>query len=140
MLKALQQFGATLDNYLHLLLPPVLRVLDVEDMPITVRKAALETLDRLTDDLDLTEYSSRIIHPLVRMIENYPELRDATCDTLCSIVLQLGMLPNDVIIVISSYLGQQYKVFAYTVKKALSKAKYRHSKYESLITHINNVC
>lgn len=54
------------------------------------RRVALETLDRLTESLDFTDYASRIIHPIVRTLDSTPELRSTSMDTLSSLVFQLG--------------------------------------------------
>lgn len=53
-------------------------------------RVALETLDRLTESLDFTDYASRIIHPIVRTLDGTPELRGTAMDTLSSLVFQLG--------------------------------------------------
>lgn len=50
----------------------------------------METLDRLTESLDFTDYASRIIHPIVRTLDTTPELRSTSMDTLSSLVFQLG--------------------------------------------------
>ena len=38
MLHAIKMFGANLDEYLHLLLPPVVKLFDSANVPINVRK------------------------------------------------------------------------------------------------------
>ena len=38
LLNALQLFGANLDDYLHLLLPPVVKLFDSTEVPIPVRR------------------------------------------------------------------------------------------------------
>lgn len=53
-------------------------------------RVALETLDRLTESLDFTDYASRIIHPIVRALDSTPDLRATAMDTLSSLVFQLG--------------------------------------------------
>lgn len=53
-------------------------------------RAALETVDRLTESLDFTDYASRIIHPIVRTLDQSPDLRPTAMDTLSSLVFQLG--------------------------------------------------
>ncbi|XP_023278488.1 serine/threonine-protein kinase mTOR-like, partial [Seriola lalandi dorsalis] len=90
LLNAIQLFGANLDDYLHLLLPPIVKLFDAPDVPLQARKVALETLDRLTESLDFTDYASRIIHPIVRTLDSTPELRSTSMDTLSSLVFQLG--------------------------------------------------
>lgn len=65
-------------------------------------RCALETLDRLSESLDLTDFASRIIHPIMRTLDSCPDLRHTAMDTLCSLVFQLG---------------KQYSTFIPTVHK-----------------------
>lgn len=39
LLNAIQLFGANLDDYLHLLLPPVVKLFDAPDVPLQARKS-----------------------------------------------------------------------------------------------------
>ncbi|XP_071144772.1 serine/threonine-protein kinase mTOR-like isoform X1 [Mytilus edulis] len=121
LLKCLQLFGANLDDYLHLLLPPVVKLFDSHDIPIAVRRAALETIDRFSDTLDLTDYASRIIHPLVRTLDSVPDLQNTTMDVLCSLVMQLG---------------QKFSIFIPMVTKVMTRQKISHQKYTVLVSRI----
>ncbi|CAH1240669.1 MTOR [Branchiostoma lanceolatum] len=121
LLNAMQMFGANLDDYLHLLLPPVVKLFDSPDIPTSVRRAALETIDRLTDNLDLTDFASRIIHPLVRILDVVPELRPVAMDTLSSLVMQLG---------------KKYQIFIPMVHKVLMRHRISHQKYDILSCRI----
>ena len=56
------------------------------EVPVNVRKNALETIEKLSYSLDLTDYASRIIHPLIRTIDRTPELRKTAMDTLSAMV------------------------------------------------------
>ncbi|XP_037502040.2 serine/threonine-protein kinase mTOR-like, partial [Rhipicephalus sanguineus] len=44
LLTALQKFGCNLDDYLHLILPPIVKLFDSPDVPKNVRATALETM------------------------------------------------------------------------------------------------
>ncbi|XP_071482072.1 serine/threonine-protein kinase mTOR-like [Diadema antillarum] len=121
LLNAMQKFGANLDDYLHLLLPPVVKLFDSHDVPIPVRRTALETIDHLSDTLDFMEFASRIVHPLVRTLDTTPELRPVAMDMLSSIVLQLG---------------KKFQIFIAMVNKVLVKHRINHQKYETLILKI----
>ncbi|XP_040182261.1 serine/threonine-protein kinase mTOR isoform X3 [Rana temporaria] len=121
LLNAIQMFGANLDDYLHLLLPPIVKLFDATDAPLAARKAALETVDRLTESLDFTDYASRIIHPIVRTLDSSPELRTAAMDTLSSLVFQLG---------------KKYQIFIPMVNKVLVKHRILHQRYEVLTCRI----
>ncbi|KAK3104575.1 hypothetical protein FSP39_005244 [Pinctada imbricata] len=123
LLNALQLFGANLDDYLHLLLPPVVRLFDSQEIPIPVRKVALETIEKLTYSLDLSDFASRIIHPLVRTIDTTPELQIVAMDTLCALVVQLG---------------QKFFIFIPMVTKVTSKHKISHQRYTILMCRIKS--
>jgi len=38
MLSCMQLFGPNLDDYLHLLLPPIVKLFDQREIPLTVRR------------------------------------------------------------------------------------------------------
>ena len=121
----MQKFGANLEDYLHLLLPPVVRLFDATDININVRRTSLETIDLISDSLDLSDFASRIIQPLVRCIENTPELRSVAMETLASLVSQMGV---------------KYKIFIPMAQKVLNRNRIQHQRYDVLIAKIHNVC
>ena len=88
LLSALQKFGSTLNDYMHLFLPPIVRLFDSPEVPMGIRRGALECIDHLSDVLDFSEYASLIIHPLVRCLDSgLTELRPNAMDTLTSLVV-----------------------------------------------------
>ncbi|XP_071445181.1 serine/threonine-protein kinase mTOR [Hetaerina americana] len=132
LLSALQKFGNNLDDYLHLILPPVVRLFDSSEVPLAVCRAALETVDRLADGegaggrggsgLDFSDFASRVIHPLVRTLDTCPpELRPVAMDTLCALVLQLG---------------RRYQIFVPLVHRVLTRHRIAHQRYEVLCAKI----
>ncbi|KAG8190056.1 hypothetical protein JTE90_023028 [Oedothorax gibbosus] len=121
LLVALQKFGNNLDDYLHLVLPPIVKLFDSSDAPINVQRCALETIDYLSETLDFSEFASRILQPLVRNLDTVPDLRHTAMDTLCSIVIQLG---------------KKYQIFIPMVHKVLTKHKINHQRYDVLISRI----
>uniref|UniRef100_UPI00358FB62C serine/threonine-protein kinase mTOR-like n=1 Tax=Myxine glutinosa TaxID=7769 RepID=UPI00358FB62C len=121
LMQAMQQFGANLDDYLHLLLPPVVKIFDSSDIRTSVRRTALETLDCLSHSLDFTDFASRLIHPAVRTLDSDPELRTPTADLLTSLALQLG---------------KKYQIFIPMVSKVMTKHRITHTPYENLVCRI----
>ncbi|XP_064459506.1 serine/threonine-protein kinase mTOR-like [Ornithodoros turicata] len=121
LLVALQKFKYNLDDYLHLVLPPVVKLFDSQDVPLQVRMTALETIDVLSESLDFSEFASRIIHPLVRTLDTTPELSSQAMDTLCALVIQLG---------------KKYKIFIPMVAKVMEKNRISHQRYNALVTKI----
>ncbi|CAA9998750.1 unnamed protein product [Nesidiocoris tenuis] len=124
LLNALKRFGSNLDEYLHLVLPCIVNLFNPAEMPVPVCKEALETIDHLSDYLDFTAYSSRIIHPLVKSMDTNQEVVPVAMETLCSLMAQLG---------------KKYCVFVPLVDRVVLKHKITHHKYDVLVTNITSV-
>ncbi|BFF94581.1 serine/threonine-protein kinase Tor [Drosophila madeirensis] len=123
LLQALQKFGSTLGYYLPLIVPPIVKLFDSPYVPQQVSLVALETINNLACQLDFTDFSSRIIHPLVRVLDTEPELRDQAMTTLRSLVKQLG---------------KKYLVFVPMVQRILAKHRIADSEYEKLLSSLQN--
>lgn len=123
LLQALQKFGSTLGYYLPLILPPIVKLFDSPYVPQQVSMVALETINNLACQLDFTDFSSRIIHPLVRVLDAEPELRDQAMTTLRSLAKQLG---------------KKYLVFVPMVQRTLNKHRIVHPEYEELLSKIKS--
>jgi FKBP12-rapamycin complex-associated protein len=90
-------FGVNIEEYLHLVIPIIVKSYERHDFPdrpeslTALRKRAIQTIDGLSRRINFSDHASRIIHPLVRVLEDgNNELRMAVMDTLCSLVIQLG--------------------------------------------------
>lgn len=97
ILHALAAFGLSLEEFAHLVLPSVLKLLDRKDVSIKVREAAIDSLGSFARRINLSEHASQIIHPLARIIAasspNVPgsqQLALHAMDSLCALVTQLG--------------------------------------------------
>ena len=84
-------FGANIEEYLHLVIPIIVRTYERADAPPPLRKRAIQTIDGLSRKVNFSDHASRIIHPLVRALQNGTnELRMTAMDALCALVIQLG--------------------------------------------------
>lgn len=91
VLDAFLTFGANIEEYLHLVIPIIVRSYERQDASIALRKRAVQTIDGLTRRVNFSDHASRIIHPLVRALATQnSELRTAVMESLSSLVLQLG--------------------------------------------------
>jgi FKBP12-rapamycin complex-associated protein len=124
LLNALLTFGQNLEEYLHLVIPAVVKVFETTNNPVNVRKFAIQLLGQLCKILNMRDQASRIVHPLMRTL-NSPniELRTASMDSLARLANQMGA---------------EFLVFTTTIRKAMSKNLISHPQYEILITSILN--
>jgi len=67
-LKTLIVFDTILDDYLHVIVPQIVNLFDLNEIPLDVRIAAIKTIGSLTENLDFNNYSELIIHPLIRCV------------------------------------------------------------------------
>jgi FKBP12-rapamycin complex-associated protein len=120
VLHALEVFNTTVDDYLHLIVPAVVRLFEQVDVPMNVRALAIQTLGRLCDKLNFRDHASRIIHPIARVLrkDDLKPLHVDAMNTLCELVFQLG---------------SDYSIFIISVAKILAQSKIVYEPYESLV-------
>lgn len=121
VLHALEVFNTTVDDYLHLIVPAVVRLFEQVDVPLPVRALAIQTLGRLCDKLNFRDHASRIIHPIARVLrkEDLKPLHVDAMNTLCELVFQLG---------------SDYSIFIISVAKVLAQSKIAYEPYENLVS------
>ncbi|XP_037075764.1 serine/threonine-protein kinase mTOR-like [Pollicipes pollicipes] len=122
LLSALRKVGRNLDDHLHLVLPPIVRLFDPREAPLSVCQEALATVADLATKLDLTEYVGRIMHPLIRCLDTCPSLRAPAVETLCALIQQLR---------------RRYALFMPAVNKVLLKHGVQNVEYDQVVsTHV----
>eukprot|EP00742_Colponemidia_sp_Colp-10_P007030 GILJ01007544.1.p1 GENE.GILJ01007544.1~~GILJ01007544.1.p1 ORF type:complete len:2402 (-),score=355.14 GILJ01007544.1:281-6541(-) len=122
VLHALVMFGSSVDDYLYLVIPALVKLCEQDDATLSIRQATIQTLGRLCRTLNFSDYASRIIHPLVRILDGpYPQLKLDAMETLCSLVRQLG---------------SDYAIFVPMVNKVLTRHRIQHPIYESLVSKL----
>jgi len=122
ILRAFYVFGSNIEDYLHLVLPVVVKSFENPASPEELRRAALRTTGQLCRKVNFSDHASQIIHPLVRTLGNGGrELRNIAMDTLCVLLLQFG---------------PDYAIFVSMVHKAISTHGIVHPQYESLVTKL----
>ncbi|GAA93365.1 uncharacterized protein L969DRAFT_91224 [Mixia osmundae IAM 14324] len=120
VLHAFGTIGANLEEYLHLVIPVIVRTMERTTAPINIRKAAIQTAGILCRKINFADYASRIIHPLARILTSAPtELKIAAMDALCALVAQIGA---------------DYASFIPMVNKCLVQSRIQHQKYQHLIS------
>jgi FKBP12-rapamycin complex-associated protein len=125
VLHAFLVFGSSAEEYMHLIIPVVVRMFDTADgryRDRTVRRAAIETIGRLSKQVNISEFAAKIIHPLARVLQgNDTTLRNAAMETLCALVFQLG---------------QDFLHFVPTIEKILAQQRINHTAYNLIISKL----
>ncbi|KAI7879884.1 FAT-domain-containing protein [Lichtheimia hyalospora FSU 10163] len=119
VLHAFVIFGANIEEYMHLVIPVVVKLFEKPDAPANIRREALTTITALSKRVNMFDYASRIIHPLARVLPSLPlETRNAAMDLLCALIFQLGT---------------DYAKFIPAINKVLTQYRISHANYELLV-------
>ncbi|KAG6843936.1 hypothetical protein H0H87_011584 [Tephrocybe sp. NHM501043] len=117
-------FGTNLNEYLQIVLPIIVASYERVDGTTLLRKKALQTIEGLSKQINFSEHASRIIHPLIRVLDNdssSDELQMQVMDTLCALVLQLD---------------SDFTIFIPSMHKTILKNGLSYPRYEELIHKI----
>ncbi|KAI9833190.1 MAG: hypothetical protein M1819_003813 [Sarea resinae] len=115
-------FGASCEEYLHLIIPVIVRMFEKPQQPVQIRKQAIETIGKLSKQVNISDFASRIIHPLARILANGdPVLKQAALDTLCALIFQLG---------------RDYLHYIPMINKILVANRVTHTNYELLVSKL----
>lgn len=122
MLHTILLFGQTAEEYMHLIVPMLVRMFQKQLNPVATRKAAIDTIGKITRKVNISDYASMVIHNLTEIISGKEQhLRQAAVDCLCALVSQLG---------------QDYLLYVATVKKALAVSPFPHHNYDILVSKL----
>ncbi|KAI1348531.1 TOR kinase [Xylaria sp. FL0043] len=122
VLHALLVFGSSAEEYMHLVIPVIVRTFEKQGQPTFLRKSAIETIGKISRQVNLNDYAAKIIHPLARILATGEiSLRVAALDTLCALIQQLG---------------RDYLHFAGTVNKVLQNSPVQHQNYDLLVSKL----
>lgn len=89
--QAFMTFGSNMEEYVHLIIPVIVKSFERPDGPFLLRETAIVTIEKLSQRVNISSHASRIIHPLLRVLSHqHSGLRMVVMDTLCALGYQLG--------------------------------------------------
>ena len=123
VIQAFEAFGTSMDDYLYLVVPAVLAIIEREDTSLQTALTVLNQLRKMSIRLNFADMGSRIIHPLLRILENArcTELREEVMIMLRTLVRTFG---------------QDYVLFVPTVDKVLARCGIQCPEYDHLVTQL----
>ncbi|KAI9778323.1 MAG: phosphatidylinositol kinase- protein kinase tor1 [Candelina submexicana] len=122
VLHAFLVFGSSSEEYMHLILPVIVRMFDKQQQPLHIRKQAIETIGKLSRQVNISDYASKIVHPLSRVLAGTESgLKQTALETLCALIFQLG---------------RDYMHYIPMINKVLVTHRVPHANYELLVTKL----
>lgn len=123
VLHAFVVFGDSIEPYMHLVVPQIVKLFEYS--PPNVRSASIEAIGRISRVINVNDFSSEIIQPLLRLIGNSEntDLLKVAMSTICSVMIQMGSDFDVFIPVVSSVLvinKIQYPLFDRLASKLMN--------------------
>ncbi|KAK4703758.1 serine/threonine-protein kinase mTOR, partial [Phenoliferia sp. Uapishka_3] len=142
VLHAFGVFGTSLEEYLHLIIPSIVRTFEQTDVPVVLRRQAIGTVSQLCRKINFADQASRIIHPLARVLSSPgcpPELRGPAMDALCSLLIQMG---SDFVLFVPMVNKVSFKfrlpdlLLILLLSQSLVRNRVVHAQYDMLVSKL----
>ncbi|KAJ0421785.1 armadillo-type protein [Aspergillus carlsbadensis] len=115
-------FGPSGEEYMHLIVPSIVRLFDNAQNPSSIRKSAIDSLTKLSRQVNVSDFASLIVHSLSRLVAGSDRmLRQAAMDCICALIFQLG---------------QDFNHYIHLLNKVLKHHQVTHVNYQILVTKL----
>ena len=122
VLHTILVFGQSSEEYMHLIIPMLVRMFQKQPNPAFIKRSAIDTIGKISRQVNLSDYTSLIIHSLSDVLASKEQmLRQAALDCICALIFQLG---------------QEFKLYINTVKKVLVANHIPHQSYDVLVSRL----
>ncbi len=122
VLHTILVFGPSSEEFIHLIIPALVRMFQTQLNPVGIRKAAIDTIGKISRQVNISDNASIIIHNLTEIISGREVgLRQAALDCICALIFQLG---------------QDYLLYVATVRKVLQTSHVSHHNYDVLVSKL----
>ncbi|KAL4787723.1 armadillo-type protein [Aspergillus varians] len=122
VLHALLIFGSSGEEYMHLIIPCIVRLFNQQQNPQSIRKSAIDSLTKLSRQVNVSDFASLMVHSLSKVITSGDRvLQQAALDCICTLIFQLG---------------QDFIHYIHLLNKVLKQHQITHVNYQILVTKL----
>ena len=122
ILHTILVFGQSAEEHMHMIIPSLVRMFENQSNPVAIRKAAIDTIGKISRQVNISDYASLILHNLTALFAGKEQiLRQAALDCICAYIFQLG---------------REYLLYASTVKKVLVTNHVPHHNHDILVSKL----
>ena len=124
ILHTILVFGQSAEEQMHLIIPTLVGMFLNPSSPLGMRKAAIDTIGKISRQVNISDYASMIIHSLTQVFAlgpKEPGLSKPALDCICAYVFQLG---------------RDYLLYAPMIKKIIDRYGVSHANYDLLVSKL----
>lgn len=117
-------YGPSAEESMWLILPKLVRTFQMYSNPTTLRKACIDTIGKISRQVNLSDYAGLLTHSLTEIFSVRDQaLKSAALDCICALVFQIG---------------HDFDPYVDAVKKSLIKNHVSHHQFDVLVTRLRN--
>lgn len=91
ILHTILVFGPTAETHMWLILPKLVRTFGKYSLPIRTRKACIDTIGKISRQVNISDYASLLVHNLTNVLPSKElPLRAAALDCISALIFQMG--------------------------------------------------
>uniref|UniRef100_A0A5S6QLG6 Serine/threonine-protein kinase TOR n=1 Tax=Trichuris muris TaxID=70415 RepID=A0A5S6QLG6_TRIMR len=124
LLDALKVTSCALEDHFHMLIPSVLKVAEQRNVPLNVRRSAIETIDVFGESSSLSSFASRIIQTLIVAMDSSRDLHGCAMDLVCTLLI---------------HMGRDFLPFRRVVDHSVARNHIYHPRYNALLVKVTEV-
>ncbi|MCJ1320534.1 phosphatidylinositol kinase- protein kinase tor1 [Xylographa vitiligo] len=125
ILHTILVFGPSAEESMWLILPKLVRTFQINSNPVTLRKACIDTIGKISRQVNLSDYTGLLTHSLIEVFPAKEQvLRMAALDCICALVYQIG---------------HDFDPYVDAVKKSLARSHMlNHGRFDDIVTRLRN--
>lgn len=122
ILHTILTFGPISEEFMNMIIPALVRMFQSQLCPVPSKKAAIDTIGKISRQVNISDFASIIIHSLTDVIAGREQsLRQAALECICALIYQLG---------------EEYLLYVATVRKVLVASHIQHHTYDILVSKL----
>ena len=149
LIQSFQSYGVMLEGFMYMILPPMMRCLESFHQP-DIKKIICETLIFLCEKIDMGDFSSLMVHSLLRVVEADQHVARLSMQPCSSQTNLSQMAANgaekqitnkvfDVLAAICFTLKSRFHIFRPIVDQIAKKYNINHLNYQFVLDNIDHM-
>ena len=124
VMHTLLVLGPAAEEYMWLILPRLVQMFHDSSNPSSIRKAAIDTVAKISRQVNISDYSGLLVHNLTDVLfVKDSVLKTAAYECICALL---------------THVGQDFEPYIDSVKKALKRSGVNHTNYDNLINRLRS--
>jgi serine/threonine-protein kinase mTOR len=132
MLQTFLVFGASGEEYMHMIVPAVVAMFENTLVPASARKQAIDSLAKLSRVVNMTDFASLMLHPLAKILSSSEKVVTNSAER------SLKATALDCVCALIYHLGEEFLHYLPLIERATKAGQINSERYQKLIDNLKS--